>query len=192
MRRLVVTENITADGVIDMSGGWFDPLDEGADQSDLAAVTAEHSAAADALLLGRATFESFRGFWPTVEDDPTGVRDYLNGVDKYVVSQTLADPKWDHTTVLRGAIADEVDTLKSAEGRDIVATGSIRLVHELLRLQVVDEVRLFVFPVVAGSGARLFETAPETRLDLLEARRFVSGAVLLRYAVTPPARGPSS
>jgi dihydrofolate reductase len=192
VRTLVVTENITADGVIDMAGGWFDPLADGTDQSDLAAATAEHSAAADAVLLGRVTFEAFRGFWPNVEDDPTGVRDYLNAVDKYVVSQTIDDPQWDHTTVLRGAIAEEVAALKAGEGRDIVATGSVRLVHELLRLQLVDELRLFVFPVVVGSGARLFDAAPEMMLELLETRPFVSGAVLVRYAVRPPAPGPSS
>jgi dihydrofolate reductase len=125
MRKLVVTENSTADGVIDMSGGWFDPLAEDTDQADITAATAKHSAAADALLVGRNTFESFRGFWPNVADDPTGVRDYLNAVDKYVVSQTIDDPQWQNSTVLRGSIADEVTALKEADGRDIVATGSI-------------------------------------------------------------------
>ena len=183
MRKLVVTENSTADGVIDMSGGWFDPLAEDTDQTDITAANAEHSAAADALLVGRNTFESFRGFWPHVEDDPTGVREYLNGVDKFVVSQTLDDPQWQHTTVLRGPIGAEVHALKEADGRDIVATGSIRLVQELLRSGLADEIRLFLFPVVAGIGARLFDAAPEMRLDLLEARPFTSGAVLMRCAV---------
>jgi dihydrofolate reductase len=183
VRKLVITENITADGVIDMAGGWFDPLAGDTDQSDMAEATAEHSAAADALLVGRNTFESFRGFWPHVEDDPTGVRDYLNGVDKFVVSQTLGDPQWEHTTVLRGPIGAEVQALKEADGRDIVATGSIRLVHELLRLRLADEIRLFVFPVVVGTGARLFDAAPEMRLDLLETRSFAAGAVLMRYGV---------
>jgi dihydrofolate reductase len=111
------------------------------------------------------------------------VRDYLNAVDKYVVSQTIDDPQWQNSKVLRGSITDEVTALKEADGRDVVATGSIRLVQELLRLGLVDEIRLFVFPVVVGSGARLFDAAPEMRLDLLETRPFVSGAVLLRYAV---------
>ena len=91
MRKLVVTENITLDGVIDMSAGWFDPLDEDVDQSDITAATTEHREAADALLVGRTTFETFRGFWPQQTDDPTGVSDYLNAVDKYVVSSTLDD-----------------------------------------------------------------------------------------------------
>jgi dihydrofolate reductase len=181
MRKLVVTENITLDGVIDMSEGWFDPLNEDVDQSDLTAVTAEHREAADALLVGRNTFESFRGFWPQQTDDPTGVSDYLNAVSKYVVSSTLGDPGWENSTVLRGPLVDEVRALKEAPGRDIVATGSTQLVHALIAAGLVDEYRLFVFPVVVGRGARLFESA-NVSLRLLETRQFASGAVLLRYA----------
>jgi dihydrofolate reductase len=183
MRKLVVTENITVDGVIDMSAGWFDPLAEDVDQSDITAATTEHRDAADALLVGRNTFEAFRGFWPRQTDDPTGVANYLNGVDKYVVSSTLEDPGWEHSTVLRGPLVDEVEKLKSAQGGDIVATGSVRLVHALIAAGLVDEYRLFVFPVVVGRGARLFESE-DVELELLEARPFVSGAVLLRYAAT--------
>jgi dihydrofolate reductase len=105
MRKLVVTENITLDGVIDMSGGWFDPLARDVDQSDIAEVTAEHRNSADALLVGRNTFEAFRGFWPAQTDDPTGVSDYLNAVQKYVVSSTLTEPGWQHSTVLHSAPA---------------------------------------------------------------------------------------
>ncbi|TMQ93617.1 dihydrofolate reductase [Actinomadura soli] len=181
MRKLVVTENITLDGVIDMAEGWFDPLAEDVDQTDITAATAEHREAADALLVGRNTFEDFRGFWPKRTDDPTGVSGYLNAVDKYVVSSTMRDPGWQNSTVLRGPLADEVNALKAAPGRDIVATGSIRLVHALIAADLVDEYRLFVFPVVVGHGARLFESGA-ARLRLLETRRFVSGAVLLRYA----------
>jgi len=180
MRKLVVTENITLDGVIDMAGGWFDPLAPDVDQSDITAATAEHRATADALILGRETFESFRGFWPHVEDDPTGVSDYLDAVAKYVVSQAIDEPGWQNTTVLGGPVADEVAALKEAPGRDIVATGSIRLVRALVEEGLVDEYRLFAFPVVIGTGARLFESSG-VALDLLEARPFTSGAVLLRY-----------
>ena len=181
MRTLVVTENITLDGVIDMSGGWFDPLAEDVDQSDIAEVTAEHTRAADALLVGRNTFEAFREFWPKQTDDPTGVSDYLNSVQKYVVSSTMTEPGWSHSTVLRGPLVDEVRALKQRPGRDIVATGSIRLVRALVAAGLVDEFRLFVFPVVVGRGARLFEST-DARLRLVETRPFRSGAVLLRYA----------
>lgn len=181
MRKLVITENITLDGVIDMAGGWFDPLNEDVDQSDITAANAEHSQAADALLVGRNTFEDFREFWPKQTDDPTGVSGYLNAVDKYVVSSTLNDPGWQHSTVLRGPVVEEVKALKEAPGRDIVVTGSIQLVHALIAAKLVEEFRLFVFPVVVGRGARLFESV-EVKLELLETRPFVSGAVLLRYA----------
>ena len=169
--------------MIDTTEGWFDPLDEDVDQSDITAANKEHQEAADALLVGRNTFESFRGFWPKQTDDPTGVSDYLNAVDKYVVSSTLDDPGWENSTVLQGPIVDEVQALKQMPGRDIVATGSIQLVHALIAAGLVDEYRLFVFPVVVGRGARLFESA-DIRLKLLETRPFVSGAVLLRYAAT--------
>lgn len=180
-RALVVTENITLDGVIDMAEGWFDPLAEDVDQSDITAANIEHREAADALLVGRNTFEAFREFWPRQTDDPTGVSAYLNAVDKYVVSTTLGDPGWENTTVLRGSPLDEVQALKNAPGRDIVATGSTRLVHALIAAGLVDEYRLFVFPVVVGHGARLFQST-KIELELLETRPFVSGAVLLRYA----------
>lgn len=185
MRKLVVTENITVDGVIDMTGGWFDPLAKDIDQSDITAATAEHRSGADALLVGRNTFEAFRGFWPNQTDDPTGVSDYLNAVDKYVVSATLNDPGWDNTTVLRGELVEQVQNLKASHGRDIVATGSVQLVHALIAAHLVDEYRLFVFPVVVGHGARLFQSA-DVQLELLETRSFLSGAVLLRYT---PASG---
>ena len=127
MRKLVVTENITVDGVIDLAAGWFDPLAKNVDQSDIIAANAEHSAAADALLVGRNTFESFRDFWPKQTDDPTGVSDYLNRVSKYVVSGTIRDPGWQNTTVLQGDFVEEVRALKSAPGRDIVALAACSL-----------------------------------------------------------------
>jgi dihydrofolate reductase len=191
MRKLVVTENITVDGVIDMAGGWFDPLAKDVDQSDITAASTEHREAADALLVGRNTFEAFREFWPRQTDDPTGVSDYLNAVQKYVVSSKLVDPGWEHTTVLRGNLVEEVQALKTAHGRDIVATGSVQLVHALIGADLVDEYRLFVFPVVVGRGARLFESA-DIRLRLLETRPFTSGAVLLRYASSESSAGNSS
>jgi dihydrofolate reductase len=164
-----------------MAEGWFDPLNQDVDQSDIMAAIAEHRAAADALLVGRNTFEIFREFWPRQKNDPTGVSDYLNSVEKYVVSSTLSDPGWENSTVLRGPLIDEVQALKEMPGRDIVATGSIKLVHALIAAALVDEYRLFVFPVVVGHGAQLFEAA-HANLQLLETRPFVSGAVLLRYA----------
>jgi dihydrofolate reductase len=185
MRDLIVTENITLDGVIDASAGWFEVADDDAevDQSDLVAALAEQSAAADAVLFGRVTFEEMRGFWPKQTDDTTGVTDYLNRVTKYVVSSTLDDPDWEGTVVVDGArFQDELRALKAEPGRDIVTTGSITLVHALIAAGLVDEYRLFVYPVVLGRGARLFPDGTEVpKLRLVETRPFNSGIVLLRY-----------
>lgn len=182
MRDLIVTENITLDGVIDSDGGWFSVADDAGDQSDLVAALGEQSRAADAFLTGRVTFEAMRGYWPKQTDDTTGVHDYLNQVAKYVVSSTLGDPGWEPTTVLRGELTGEIQALKSGPGRDIVTTGSISLVHSLTGAGLVDEYRLFVYPVVIGRGARLFADGTEIpALRLVETRPFRSGVVLLRY-----------
>jgi dihydrofolate reductase len=178
MRDLVVTENITLDGVIDAGEGWFNPGD--ADLSDVLGVLEVQREAADAFLVGRQTFEDMRGYWPHQTDDPTGISDYLNAVSKYVVSTTLQDPQWEHSTVLRTLA--EVESLKAEPGKDIVATGSIKLVHSLAAAGLVDEYRLFVYPVVLGKGDRLFPsgTTPAT-LHLVETQPFRSGVTLLRY-----------
>lgn len=184
MRTLVVTENITVDGVIEATDGWFDPTDDTLDHADLVEQTQAHSAAADAFLVGRVTFEQMRGFWPKQTDDHTGVTAYLNSVAKYVVSTTMTDPAWSNSTVLSGPLVEEVTRLKEQPGRDIVVTGSIRLVHSLVRESLVDEYRLFVYPTVLGKGARLFpDGVPAPELDLVQARTFNGGIVLLTYRV---------
>ena len=186
MRKLVVTENITVDGVIDASGGWFDPAADSADNSDMVETLGEHSAAADAFLVGRVTFLEMRGYWPNQTDDTTGVTDYLNWVAKYVISRTLTDPEWENSTVLRGPLTEEIQALKDQPGADIVTTGSIRLVHSLIAAGLVDEYRLFVYPTVLGRGARLFADATMVPpLSLTDSRTFRSGVVLLTYAVSP-------
>ena len=181
MRDLIITENMTLDGVIDAAEGWFMPAgDEDTDQSDVIAALAEQREAADAFLTGRLTFEQMRGFWPQQTDDETGVSDYLDRVEKYVVSTTLEDPGWEPTTILRGL--DDVRALKGRDGADIVVTGSLTLVPDLIAAGVVDEYRLFVYPVVLGRGQRLFQDATDVpRLELVETRPFASGIVLMRY-----------
>jgi len=150
--------------------------------ADLENALAEQRDAADALLLGKVTFEQMRGFWPDQTDDPTGTADYLNAVDKYVVSSTLDEPGWDNSTILRGDLIQDVRALKSAPGRDVVCTGSVRLVHALVAARIIDEFRLFTYPVVLGHGARLFDDATELgKLRLVETQPFRSGVVLTRY-----------
>jgi dihydrofolate reductase len=187
VRSLVVTQNVTLDSVIDLSAGWFAPQGAGEqDRStdDIGEEISAQDARADALLVGRRTFEDFRNYWPHRADDTTGISAYLDGVAKYVVSSTLTDPGWENTTVISGDLAAGVAALKARSGLDIVVTGSIRLVHELAARGLVDEYRLFVYPVVVGSGRRLFATdAPAPELELTGTRAFRSGVVLLTYRV---------
>jgi dihydrofolate reductase len=185
LRKLIVTENITLDGVIDASDGWFTPTGaEDVDMSDVLATQQEHMRQADAVLLGRVTYDEFRSYWPHQTEDTTGVTDYLNRTTKYVISGTLTAPDWRNTVVLRGPLADEVTALKESAGQDIVATGSVQLVQALVTTGLVDEYRLFVYPVVLGRGRRLFESGTtKSGLQLEEARAFASGLALLRYGL---------
>jgi dihydrofolate reductase len=132
----------------------------------------------DALLLGRNTFEAFRSYWPNQTDDTTGITDHLNRVQKYVLSTTLQDPGWEPTTILRAL--DEVRALRDEPGR-LGVTGSIGVAQQLVAADLVDEYRLFVYPVFVGSGAGVLAEARRLDLDLIEATSFPSGVTLLRY-----------
>ena len=180
MRRLIVTENITIDGMIDATGGWFDPGAGDADVSDIETEIAQQRSGADAFLTGRVTFEAMRAYWTVQTDDSTGIAEYLDQVAKYVVSNSLTDPGWEPTTILHDLL--DVELLKSQRGGDIVCTGSIRLARSLIAARLVDEYRLFVYPVVLGKGERLFLEAEDMPpLELVQSRAFRSGVVLLHY-----------
>ena len=181
MRKLLITQNITLDGSVEMLADWFDPQLQ---DEDLLEESHRQDSQADALLVGRQTFEDFRGYWPKQTEDATGVTDYLNRVAKYVVSSTMTDPEWPNSTVLTGDPIERIKELKAQPGKDIVLTGSISLAHAVIAGGVVDEYRLFVYPTVQGRGRRLFPdgtTIP--KLALVEPpKSFKSGITLLRYA----------
>ncbi len=180
MRTLVITQNVTLDGSIEMLGDWFDPQ---ANTADMLAETQRQTETADALLLGRQTFEDFRGFWPEQTEDPTGITAYLNKVQKYVVSSTLTAPRWEPTTVLRGNPVAAVRDLKAQPGHDIVVTGSITLCHALIATGLVDEYRLFTYPVIQGRGRQLFpDGVAVPRLRRLDAKAFGNGVTYAAYA----------
>jgi dihydrofolate reductase len=184
LRTLAITQNVTVDGSIEMLGNWFDPQGQGdVDNSDLLEELHRQDSGADAFLVGRQTFEDLRSYWPEQSDDATGITDYLNKVQKYVISSTMTDPKWQNSTVLAGDPAQEVRALKEQPGQDIVVTGSITLCHTLIGAELVDEYRLFGYPVVQGRGRRLFPDGFEIpNLRLLEANAFRSGITYTRYA----------
>lgn len=181
MRTLAITQNITLDGSIEMLDPWFDAQGQG-DMADLLAEQRRQRETVDTLLCGRHTFTTLRGYWRDIANDTTGISDYLNRVDKRVVSSTLTDPDWDRTTVLTGDPAEHIQALKEQPGKDIVLTGSINLTHTLITAGLVDQYRLFVYPVVQGRGRRLFPDGYETsQLRLLSSMSFHGGIALLTY-----------
>src|SRR5215207_3705912 len=143
--------------------------------SDLLEELHQQDSRADGFLVGRRTFEDLRGYWPRQADDPTGISDYLNRVQKYVISSTMTDLEWQNSTVLSGDPVEEVRALKEQRGQDIVVTGSIRLCHTLITADLVDEYRLFVYPVVQGRGdgcsRRLRASLDAARGERLSRRR---------------------
>jgi dihydrofolate reductase len=184
MGRIVVTEFVTLDGVMEAPGGgegfehagWSFEISRGeeGDQFKL-----DETMSSDALLLGRVTYEGFAEAWPPREGD---FADKFNSMPKYVVSSTLEQPSWNNTTVLKGDLADEVARLKAAHDRDIVVHGSATLVRALLDQALVDELRLMVFPVVLGSGKRLFgDTDGKRPLRLVESKTVGDGVAILIY-----------
>jgi dihydrofolate reductase len=183
MGRIVVTEFITVDGVVEDPGGSEDhphggwaleiPRGEG-EQFKL-----EETMASDALLLGRRTYEGFAESWPSREGE---FADRFNSMPKYVVSSTLKDPKWTNSTVLGGDLAEEVTRLRDRHQGDVVVHGSAQLVRGLIADDLVDELRLMVFPVVLGSGKRLFGNDGGKRLlRLAESRTVGDGVLILTY-----------
>ncbi len=164
-----------------MLGDWFQPQGQG-DRSDLMDEIHRQDAEADGHLVGRQTFEDLRGYWPGLADDTTGITDYLNRVEKYVVSSTMTDAAWQNSTVLSGDPVEQVRRIKDRPGKDIVLTGSITLTHALITAGLVDEYRLFVYPVVQGRGRRLFPDGYEiSSLSLKYTRSFTSGVNLVVY-----------
>ena len=181
--KLVVTQNITPDGVIEMVTDWFSPQGEGDDTADQQAVIDRQMGEEDGFLVGRQTFEDMRSYWPNQTNDTTGITAHLNRVDKYVVSTTIGNPQWEHTTVLGGGNAvEEVRALKEQPGGDLGVTGSITLCHALIGAGLVDEYRLYFYPIVVGRGRRLFPDGTDLGpLELVDATPFKSGVVLLTY-----------
>jgi dihydrofolate reductase len=184
MGKVVITEFVSLDGVVEDPGGAEDfkyggwsfeiPRGEEGDQFKL-----EETFDTDALLLGRVTYEGFAEAWPSREGE---LADKFNTMPKYVVSSTLSDPGWNNTTVLSGELREEVETLKQRYDGDIVVHGSAQLAQALLEQDLVDELRLMVFPIVLGSGKRLFgETSDKKPLTLKSSRTVGEGVLILVY-----------
>jgi dihydrofolate reductase len=184
MGRIIVTEFVSLDGVIEAPGGgedykhggWTFEIDRGAEGNKF---KLDETLDADALLLGRVTYEGFAAAWPSRDDE---FANKFNTMPKYVVSSTLDKPDWNNSTVLDGDVAEEVAKLKQQQDGDIVVHGSAQLVQALIEHDLVDELRLMVFPVVLGSGKRLFgDTSDKKRLRLTDSKTVGDGVAILVY-----------
>jgi dihydrofolate reductase len=184
MGRIVVTEYISVDGVVEAPSGtetfervgWTDDFKRGPEGDKF---KFDETMASDALLLGRITYEGFAAVWPGFQGE---FADKFNSMPKYVISRTLSKPEWNNTTVLRGSVVEEVTNLKQRYARDIVVHGSPQLAQTLIEHDLVDELRLMVYPVIVGAGKRLFATTSTKKtLQLSEAKTVNDGIHILIY-----------
>jgi len=189
MRNLVVIEFLSLDGVYQAPGdpnedteggfrlgGWQRPYFDDV----LGASAAEGMARTDANLFGRRTYEIMAAFWPNAPEDDPFAR-HLNNVQKYVASNTLASADWQNTTVIGGDVAEEVRRIKELPGGDISVLGSGNLVRTLMKHDLVDVYSFAVYPVVLGSGKRIFDGADPTKLELVDSKPTTTGGMLLTY-----------
>ena len=188
MGRIVVSENVSLDGVVQdpagvegfRLGGWVGRIGQGREEA--ARVALDEALGADAFLLGRRSYEFLAARWPS----RTGpLADRLNSFPKYLVSSTLEAPAWNNTIVLKGDVINSVSKLKREISGEIVVAASFQLWHQLMKHDLVDELRLMIYPVVLGAGERLFgETGDRKAMRLLGART-VDDLVLLTYELLP-------
>jgi dihydrofolate reductase len=184
MGRIVVTEFISLDGVIEAPGGgetfkhagWSFEFNRGAEGDKF---KLDETLSSAALLLGRVTYEGFAAAWPSRDGE---FADKFNSMPKYVVSSTLTKPTWNNSTVLKGDVVDQVSKLKQKQDGNIVVHGSAMLVQTLLEHDLVDELRLMVFPVVLGTGKRLFgEGSDRKTLRLTDSKVVGDGVAIFTY-----------
>ena len=184
MGRIVVTEFISLDGVMEDPGGdsgfkhagWTFEIEQGREGADFKINETRNS---EALLLGRVTYQGFAKAWPSLDGE---FADKFNSMPKYVISSTLDKAEWNNSTVLKGDVVKEVSKLRQKPGGDIVVHGSAKLVQTLVEHDLVDELRLMVFPVVLGSGKRLFgNTNDKKPLRLVDSRTLGDGITLLTF-----------
>jgi dihydrofolate reductase len=188
MGKIVISTNVSLDGVVQdpdgaegfKQGGWFGQFG-GQDLEEWGKISYEEALGAEALLLGRRSDEWFAARWSS---RPGEWAERLNSLPKYVVSSTLVEPHWDNSTVLEGDVVTEVSKLKKELDGEIVVYASRQLGRTLIEHDLVDELRLFVFPVVLGAGERLFgDTSDRTPLRLVETRAIGAGLASLTYEV---------
>jgi dihydrofolate reductase len=176
MRKLVATEFVSLDGVIESPEKWSGPFGN----EETMKFKVEELLATDALLLGRVTYQGFADAWPSRTDDDFA--DRMNSIAKFVVSTTLEEAEWNNSTLIKENMVEEVSKLKQQPGQDILIYGSAHLVNSLMEHDLIDEYRLMVFPIVLGQGKRLFGRGSDaTTLDLVDTKTTDTGVLILTY-----------
>lgn len=179
MRKIVVSEFVSADGVMESPDTWQFPFQT----EEMGAITEQQTKATDAFLLGRVTYEIFAGFWPGMKNNEFGVADKWNNAPKYVVSTSLQKADWNNSILLKSNIIEELHKLKQQPGGNIGIVGSGKLVHSLLEVGLIDEIQLLVHPIVLGKGSRLFADGYCSSLTLTDSKILSNGVVYLVYRI---------
>ncbi len=179
MRKVTAGLFLSLDGVTESPEKWQLPYFN----DEMGEAVGVAMAAADAMLLGRVTYQEFASYWPGVSAEEEPFADYMNNTPKYVVSRTLEGPlEWNNSTLTKGNLVEEISRLKQQSDKNIGITGSVTLVQSLLQEDLLDELGLMIHPVVVGSGKRIFEGWGEPKgLTLVDSKTFSTGVVYLTY-----------
>ncbi|EQA35786.1 riboflavin biosynthesis protein RibD C-terminal domain protein [Leptospira inadai serovar Lyme str. 10] len=184
MRRIIVSEFLTLDGVMEdpggaeksKYGGWSHRFFN----EEFGNYKFDELFSCDALLLGRLTYQGFAAAWPSMTDE-RGFSERMNGIPKFVVSTTLTNADWNNSTLIKENVVASVRKLKEQPGKDILVTGSGVLARTLLQNDLIDELRLMIHPILVGGGRKLFDEAPRRALELVESRKLETGVGILTY-----------
>jgi dihydrofolate reductase len=178
MRKIVVTEFLSLDGIMGEPQEWSFPYWN----DEISKFKRTELFASDTLLLGRVTYEGFAAAWPGRTDEE-GFADRINNLPKFVVSKTLQKADWKNSTIIQNNLVAEVTKLKEQPGQEIMIAGSATLIESLMKEHLIDEFSLLVYPIVLGKGKRLFKDGIEAKLKLIEEKKYDTGVILMRYSV---------
>ena len=182
MRKVVAGLFLSLDGVMEAPNEWHFPYWS----DEMGAVITAQTEAADALLLGRVTYEQFAAYWPTASRDENPLAAFMNDTPKYVVSDTLDKAEWNNSTLIQGNVVEQITQLKQQPGKNINIIGSATLIQFLLQNDLLDELHLLIHPIVVGKGKRLFKDGADQKgLELFESKTFPTGVLSVAYRPAP-------